>query len=106
MRNICGRPYVRNIISLYSVDTDESVDEDDGASTCSDDSFVTALEEPSMEAQREANTVLNSSYVPMEIDPVDSDVDMADASESKAKAPQKKDTSEGERLNKPCSMSF
>ena len=75
-----------DITSLYSVDTDESVDEDDGASTCSDDSFVTALEEPSTEARWEANTVLNSSYVPMEIDPVDdSDVIMADTPESKPK---------------------
>ncbi|PCH42732.1 hypothetical protein WOLCODRAFT_152768 [Wolfiporia cocos MD-104 SS10] len=73
-----------DIVSLSVYDSDD----DDGASTCSDDSFVTALEEPPLEAQWEANTVLNSSnvtYVPMEVDPVDSDMEMAAPPESQSK---------------------
>ncbi|PCH36521.1 hypothetical protein WOLCODRAFT_157233 [Wolfiporia cocos MD-104 SS10] len=67
-----GAPILESVVvSLASVDSD--IDDDDGASTCSDDSFVTALEAPPTGAWREANTVLNSSnvnvtYIPMDVD--------------------------------------
>ncbi|PCH38599.1 hypothetical protein WOLCODRAFT_149544 [Wolfiporia cocos MD-104 SS10] len=89
-----GAPILESVsVPFTSVDSD---DDDDGASTCSDDLYVTALEAPPTGAWWEANTVLNYSninvtYVPMDVDPVETpDVEMADASGVPKKKNKKK----------------